>query len=160
MVASLVLAVSCSREPAQTWMLGVFSSADPGPSMYGGVERYYVYPAGELEYRSDFNGPGVTVIARTWVQDGRDSIVIFPGPDDTPLTQEKDEWTITRTDDCDLFDYRTIRRGKPISDEPGTVYRGEVCVRGAVGRCNGCDPYEHYWCDQPPPPCDADGGDD
>ncbi len=158
MVASLALVASCSREPAQTWMLGVFSSAAPGRSEYGGVQRSYVSADGRLEYQQDSNDPIVAVSARTWIPDGDDSIMIFPGPGDEPHVLEGQTWTLTKTPECDVYEYQPLYEGQD-SPKPRLFYRGEVCVRSVSDPCEFCDRYERYWCDQPPPPCGDDGGD-
>lgn len=139
----------CAPEPAPDWMLGVFSSDLPGSAQALAIERHYIYENGEMEYIS---GPTAEPKRRSWRRDRAESILIYPDPTEPGFPREIYSWRILPTDVCDVLEIREIFKGEEHEDG-SELYRGEVCVREIDSDLHGGE-YEHYWCEEPPEPCD------
>ena len=149
--AALVLA-GCTDRDLPDWMIGVFSSAQPGPSEHHGFQRFRIEEGGglTLEFFSDYSVTDAR--QQRWEHGDAESITIFPGPDDTEDAQEHTTWTITRGGRCGPYTVEIYYDGfGPQGDYE--IFRGELCSRPMTVPCNGeCECCEFYWC-EPPPPC-------
>ena len=146
-----VLLAGCPEPENDDWMIGVFSSGQPGISFDGAFERYRIEEDGTATY--EYEPPLGYSRSRTWERRGANAIMIFPGPDDEESTRERNTWKITRKGRCGPYEFDIYLDGEDQNpSSSGHVYAGELCVRELPGPCNGeCDCCELYWCEAPPP---------
>lgn len=85
--AALLLA-ACSDRGIEDWMIGVFSTRSPAPSdQFGTFQRYRIEEGGDLSYELVTVSTVTDTLPRTWEQQGKNTIVIFPGPNEDESTQ-------------------------------------------------------------------------
>jgi hypothetical protein len=161
LAAALVVSVACGPETSEpsSWMLGVFSTAEPGQSSASAsLHQYRVHEGGELDYAEvDASGdvPGMTR-KWSWKRDGTDAFEIAIVPDEEIKTDYRDTHVITRVAPCGPYEVAAFRDGEPMSG-PADIWFGEVCVRASDCPVPGeCDSWEYYWCDGMPPKCSDD----
>lgn len=147
---------ACTDRDVEDWMIGVFSTRSPAPSdQFGVFERYRIAEEGELAHEHVDSGGVRASHPQTWEQNGKNAILIFPGPDDDAFTQEHYTWKLTREGRCGPYQFDHYIDGE--NQTPGgssALVRGELCARQRTEPCDGeCDCCVLYWC-EPPPPCE------
>ncbi len=137
-------------------MLGAFSGSTPGPTTSSTVKQYHV--ADEPEPTVDVLTLGINGVrfqrVRSWERRAEFSIAMFPGPEDHDEDPRLLEWIVSRVGDCGPHKVTAIREDVEPRSE-GEWNPGEICVREDLDCDPECpiedpDPFERYWCVEPP----------
>ena len=155
----LVTAVACGPEPTateSTWMLGVWSGAQPGGMIKScGVPRLEIREDGVLIEGSGAEGTCVSYpepggsYEYTWERRGDDEI------DAPSVTYPDSGFRIERGEDCNQIVVRRFQNDVEYAMMP--YYRGKVCA-GLIcpPDVGNCVDFETSWCEgeEAPPACE------